>query len=177
VLSYNVAGLLRAAPGASRTYPIDIERMPIADDLELAEPIEGEVELLRTGRGILARGHLDTALVEHCSRCLIPIATPIGVDIEEEALPLIDLDTGRPVDVSEEPDVLRLDEHHELDLEAPVREAISLAEPIAPLCRPDCLGLCLVCGAELNADPAHHHDEDEIDPRLAGLLELRDRLE
>ena len=42
---------------------------------------------------------------------------------------------------------LFLDDHHELHLEPAVREAISLAEPIAPLCRSDCPGLCDTCGA------------------------------
>ena len=54
---------------------------------------------------------------------------------------------------ADEPDALRLDDHHELDLGEPMREAISLAEPIAPLCRPDCAGCAVICGADLNADP------------------------
>ena len=66
--------------------------------------------------------------------------------IEEEYLPALDLATGRPLPTDDEPDVARLTDHHELDLETPVREAIPLAEPIAPLCRPDCPGLCIVCG-------------------------------
>jgi len=37
-----------------------------------------------------------------------------------------------------------------LDLLPMVRDAIHLAVPIAPRCRPDCLGLCSVCGADLN---------------------------
>ena len=100
---------------------------------------------------------------------------PIDVQIEEEALPSIDIDTGQPVDLGEEPDALRLDEHHELDLGEPVREAISLAEPIALLCRPDCRGLCLVCGVDLNTTDEHVHNEETIDPRLAGLAEWRER--
>ncbi len=72
---------------------------------------------------------------------------------------------------------MRLDEHHELDLATAVREAISLAEPIAPLCRLDCRGLCLICGADQNADPLHGHPDDDNDPRLAGLAALRDQLE
>ena len=69
----------------------------------------------------------------------------------------------------EEPEALRLDDHHELDLEPAIRDAISLAEPIAPLCRPDCPGLCRVCGPDLAADPAHAHPTRSIDPRLAVL--------
>jgi uncharacterized protein len=170
VLSYNVAGLMRAAPGTSRTYPVEDETLAIADDVRLAAPIAGEVRLQRTGRSILADADLTTALVGHCSRCLTPTVEPIAVTLKEEALPSIDFETGVPLDVSDEPDALRIDEHHELDLTEPIREAISLAEPIAPLCRADCRGLCTECGADLNADPAHAHSDAEVDPRLAALL-------
>lgn len=37
-----------------------------------------------------------------------------------------------------------------LDLLPMVRDAIHLAVPIAPRCRPDCRGLCPECGANLN---------------------------
>lgn len=177
MLSWNVAELLRAAPGTSREYPLVIERMPIGDDLATAAPVRGSVRLASTGRGILARGHLTTALPETCGRCLAPVTSPVEVDIEEEALPSFDIDTGLPLDTQAEPDVLRLDDHHELDLSEAVREAISLAEPIAVLCRPDCRGLCPVCGADLNVDPSHSHGPDEVDARLAALATIRDRLD
>jgi hypothetical protein len=48
------------------------------------------------------------------------------------------------------------------------RDAIALAEPIAPLCREDCPGLCQVCGRGLAAGD-HDHPEAEIDPRLEVL--------
>jgi uncharacterized protein len=174
VLSYNVASLLRAAPGTERRYPVDVSDMPIAEDVRLAGPIEGEVRLSHTGRSVLARARLSTMLDESCSRCLRPVVAPIDVTIEEEALPSVDIDSGHALDRQTEPDALRLDEHHELDLAGSVREAISLAEPIAVLCRPDCRGLCLVCGADLNSEPAHGHPDEELDPRLAVLAEWRD---
>ncbi len=176
MLSWNVADLLRAAPGTSREYPLDVERLPIDEDLATATPVLGSVRLASTGRGILARGHLTTALPGTCSRCLVAVISPVEVDIEEEALPAFDIDTGQPLDTQAEPEALRLDDHHELDLSETVREAISLAEPIVVLCRPDCRGLCLVCGADLNADPSHDHVPDELDPRLAALAAIRDRL-
>ena len=135
------------------------------------------MRLSRTSRSILIRGHVDTALAERCSRCLRPAVAPVSVDLDEEALPSIDLDSGLPVDMTAEPDVLRLTDHHELDLAAALREAISLAEPIAPLCRPDCPGLCVECGADLTSDPTHRHADAEIDPRLAPLLALRRELD
>ena len=66
----------------------------------------------------------------------------------------------------------RLTDHHELDLETPVREAIQLAEPIAPLYRPDCPGLCVVCGERLD-EGIHDHPDDDIDPRLEALRGFR----
>jgi uncharacterized protein len=177
MLSYNVADLLRAAPGTVRTYPIEGESIAIADDLRLARPIDGEIRLSRTGRSILARGHLTTAVDGTCGRCLRGVVAPVEVDLDEEALPSIDIDSGLPVDRTSEPDALRLDDHHELDLREPIREAISLAEPIAILCRPECRGLCTTCGIDLNDAPEHGHAEDDIDPRLASLADLRERLD
>jgi len=145
--------------------------------VQLAEPINGEVRLSHTGRSVIARARLTTAIEGYCSRCLTAVVTPIDVDIEEEALPSINIDTGLQLDVDEEPDALRLDDHHELDLAEPVREAISLAEPITLLCREECRGLCPTCGVDMNNVTDHSHTEEAIDPRLAALAEWRDRAE
>ena len=169
MLTYNVAGLMRAAPGTTRTYEVADERLAVAEDVQLAAPVEGEVRLTRTGRSIFAEADLSTAIEETCSRCLNPFVAPIEVSVQEEALPSIDFETGLPVDTSLEPDALRIDQHHDLDLSEPVREAISLAQPIAPVHSPECRGLCSVCGIDLNLAPQHRHDDDEIDPRLASL--------
>lgn len=176
MLSYNVADLLRSAPGTSEHFDVALTQLPIADEVELSQPVQGHIRLTHSGRGILVRGHLDTALAERCSRCLRPAEAPVSIDLDEEALPSVDLESGLPRDSSDEPDVLRLTSHHELDLEPAIRDAISLAEPIAPLCRSDCPGLCKTCGADLASDPGHAHAADDFDPRMAGLAGLRDRL-
>jgi hypothetical protein len=105
MLSFNVSGLLRAAPGTKRTYPVNVDELPLAPELQLVAPVRGEVRLTKTGRSILAAANLDTAIAEQCSRCLTPISSPVHVTFQEEALPSIDLETGQPVDMSEEPDV------------------------------------------------------------------------
>ncbi len=167
-LRWNIAGLLSDDPGADRVYEIRDAAIDLGEELRLAQPIAGRVRLLRTNRGILAHADLRTALHLECSRCLRDLDLPIDVRFQEEYLLALDFATGRPLPVDDEPDVARLTEHHELDLETPVREAILLAEPIAPLCRPDCPGLCIVCGGRLDDGP-HDHPEDDVDPRLAGL--------
>lgn len=55
------------------------------------------------------------------------------------------------------------------------RDALALELPDQILCRPDCAGLCPVCGKDLNIEP-HEHEEEHGDPRWAALAELRERL-
>ena len=167
-LAWNVSGLLADDLGADRVYPLTGITIDLGEDLRLDGPIEGRVRLLRTNRGILAHADLRTALDLECSRCLRDIVFPVEVRLQEEYLPSLDLATGHPLPTDDEPDVARLTDHHELDLETPVREAIQLAEPIAPLCSPDCPGLCVVCGLRLD-EGTHDHPADDIDPRLEAL--------
>lgn len=171
-LVWNVAGLLSDGVGAERIHEVSDVRIGLPEDLVLAAPIAGRVRFTRTNRGILAHVRLATELAGECARCLRPLTTPIDIDIEEEYLPSVDLATGRPVGVADEPEALRLTDHHEVDLEPSVRDAISLAEPIAPLDRQDCPGLCPVCGLPLD-EGVHDHPEDDIDPRLEALRSFR----
>lgn len=170
--SFNVAALLTGDLGASRTYAIDGAGLDLPDELELSEPIRGSVRLRRENRGILADADLTTALAGECARCLRPLSTPIEIRFQEEYLPSLDLDTGRPLSTEAEPEALRLTEHHEVDLAPSIRDAISLAEPIAPLHDPDCPGLCVVCGLPLD-EGVHDHPDDDIDPRLEALKGFR----
>jgi len=176
MLSYNVADLLRSAPGTSERIDVAAATLPTADDVELVAPVAGEVRLTNSGRGILVQGTLVTAIAEQCSRCLRPAKARVVLELEEEALPSVDLSSGTPLETQAEPDALRLTDHHELDLEPAVRDAISLAEPIAPLCRPDCPGLCETCGIDLTDSPGHEHPAEDIDPRLAALVGIREQL-
>jgi uncharacterized protein len=167
-LTFPLAGLLAQPPGTQTSYPIAGVTIPLDDGLRLTAPIEGVVNVARTNRGVLVAAPLRTAIAGSCSRCLTEIEIPLDLRIVEEVLPSIDIATGLPVDRSAEPDVARLNDHHELELETLVREAVSLAEPIAPLCRDDCPGLCIDCGERLG--PAHpDHEGDDVDPRLATL--------
>ena len=94
-----------------------------------------------------------------CRRCLEPAAGVLEVPVRElytqdgdgeETYPLVD---------------------DELDLEPLVHDAVLLELPQAPLCRPDCVGLCAVCGANRNAEPCTC--TAPRDPRWAALDMLR----
>jgi DUF177 domain-containing protein len=170
-LVWNVAGLLGETAGAVRDYAVGGVKVDGGEDFTLAEPIEGRVHLGRTNRGLLVDADFTTILETQCARCLREITVPLAFEIHDEALPAIDIHSGRALTISPEDDelgVIQLTAHHELDLEQPIREAILLALPIAPLDREDCPGLCVVCGLPLD-EGDHDHPDDEIDPRLEAL--------
>ena len=146
-MQVNVAQLLKQAAGASRSYKID-------DTLsfeELAEyHVQGEVELIRTERGILVRGVFSGKSCLMCSRCLTSFDYPLIFKIEEEFFPSIDVISGVPLSLADDSTAFTVDEHHVLDLSEAMRQYSLLAIPMKPLCRPDCAGLCSQCGANLN---------------------------
>jgi len=171
-LVYPLAGLLAEPIGSDRRYEIHGATIALPDDMRLVEPLDGEVRIARTNRGVLVDATLSTAIAGTCVRCLRDIEIPMTVEIHDEALPSVDIASGAPVDASAEPDATRLTDHHELDLGSLAAEAISLEEPIAALCEEACPGLCVECGQRLGPDHVAH-EVDEIDPRLAALKGFR----
>lgn len=167
-MEFNVAQLLREPVGARRDYEV-AETCTV----EGGGPVmlRGTVELLRTDAGILAIAQLTTRLETTCSRCLDVARSPLVLSIEEEYYPTIDVVSGAPLPPPDEPTPFLIDQHHILDLCEAVRQQIILAEPMQPLCRPDCAGLCPDCGENLNAGPCGCPPVD-VDARWAALREL-----
>ena len=168
----NLAGLLHEPPGSTRDIRLRDHYLNLGPDLELAGPIDADLRLQRTNRGVLLRGELSASLRRTCARCTDAFVEDVRVPLSEEFLPSVDPLTGAPVSLeAEDADTPRIDDHHQIELDAVFREELSLTEPVFPLCGPDCPGLCPECGLRLEAGP-HAHDADEIDPRLAGLAAL-----
>ena len=172
-LTFALSGLMAELPGTVRDYEIAGVDVDAGEGLVLAEPVGGRMRLMRTNRGLVVDARLRTALAGECARCLRPLATPVTLRIDEEVLPSIDHATGLAVPLEEgaDPEAPRLTDHHELELRPLVAAAISLAEPIAPLCEPDCPGLCAECGQRL--EPGHVAHDEPIDPRLEALRAFR----
>jgi uncharacterized protein len=168
---FNVLRELRQNIGAVNEYELR-EAEVKAGDLAFRD-VEGAVRFLRTDRGLLAKVHATATVDEECARCLTPVATPVTVDFEEEYVPLVDANTGAPVhvDASEEEDTFRVNARFELDLREALRQYILMYEPVKPLCRPDCAGLCPICGTDLNAGP--HDCEEPADERWSALAGLK----
>ncbi|SDO00471.1 uncharacterized protein SAMN05421507_1011015 [Lentzea jiangxiensis] len=126
-----------------------------------------ELDLLTESvvEGVLVSGTAFAKVEGECSRCLEPITDEVEVRITE----LYAYPDSATDETTEEDEVSRI-ENDLIDLEPVVRDAIVLALPQAPLCEPDCEGLCSECGgrwAELGPD----HGHETIDPRWAALQE------
>lgn len=136
---------------SERSYDLEPASVPVA--LDVARMIGG-------GYSLSLR--FEVAVMGPCMRCLDRAGPRVSVDAREVDQP----GGGEELDSPYVSDQV-------LDLGAWSREALVLAVPAQVLCRPDCLGLCPACGANLNhAGPDHGH-APEPDPRWAKLSELR----
>jgi uncharacterized protein len=141
--------------------PSDLGTVVIA--VPPGSPVVLDLRLEAVVEGVLVTGSAHATATGECGRCLEPISIPVEVDLLE-----LFVYPGQPG--ADDEDVSRLDGDL-LDLEPVLRDQVVLDLPYQPVCSEDCSGLCITCGARLDDDPEHGHD-DEIDPRwgeLAGL--------
>ena len=129
-----------------------------------SKPLEARLEISRTAAGHALRLRFATELEGPCMRCLDAAEQRVEVDAREVDQPASRDEELLSPYVSE--DVLALDRW--------AHDALALALPAQILCRPECAGLCPVCGESLNDAPAGAHDHpSEPDPRWAKLRELK----
>ena len=124
--------------------------------------VEARLDVSHTTSGYSLRLRFDAGLTGPCMRCLEEAGRVVDVDAREIDQPGGGEDLRSPY----------LQEGH-LDLKAWARDALALALPTQIICRAECLGLCAVCGENLNEAEAEHAHEPEPDPRWAALRELR----
>jgi uncharacterized protein len=146
-------------PGSARTVHVD-EVVPglhteLADVPE-DQPIEGDLTLESIVEGIYVRGNVAGRFAMRCARCLKEFTRDFELGLEE----VVARDPGPEDDYGLAADLT-------LDPEPMVRDAVVLEMPFSPLCRPDCLGLCPVCGGDRNLGECPGHDTP--DPRWAAL--------
>ena len=167
-MEFNVADLLKDGYGTLREYDID-------DDIRIdgvTQHVTGRVRLDRTPDGVLVRATLRGPVSATCSRCLRPISLDISISFDEQYVPTIDVNTGARVDLPEgDDDAYRITPRHVIDLREPIEQYWSMALPMAPLCRPDCPGLCATCGRELS--DGHTCAVESSDDRWSRLRDLR----
>lgn len=145
----NVGFIAHEDVGYSHTFPFDFETVRVGEDLELTD-FSGGVDVGRTPQGLLFTGNFRAATALECVRCLKPFDQKLKWKLSE-------LYAFTPKSVSESE--LIVPEDAQIDLEPLIREYAILEIPIKPLCRMSCLGLCPVCGEDLNIRDCGHRRE------------------
>jgi uncharacterized protein len=137
---------------------VELIGVPPGADIDLDLRLESVME------GVLVSGVATVPLAGECGRCLETVSDTLSVDLQELfAYP--ESEAG-----GDDEDLARM-EGDLLDLEPVLRDAVVLALPLTPLCRPDCGGLCTECGERLD-DLPEDHAHDAPDPRWAALQDL-----
>jgi uncharacterized protein len=157
-------------PGEARREHVELELDPFVlggQRYETHPPtVPVDVEITQASGAMVFDLRLAATLAGPCMRCL----GYAELDLDAKAREFHD-----PTGSSGE--ALRSDYVVEdrLDVGAWARDVVALATPDQILCRPDCAGLCPVCGKDLNVEP-HEHVEERVDPRWAALERLREEL-
>jgi uncharacterized protein len=115
--------------------------------------INGALEVTRAGQAIKVAGHLTTTITSPCGRCLLPVVSQLEVPV---MLCYADRDNIEETPFAEEVEIQREEislipfSGAEIDLQPDLAQEIIMALPQQPLCQEVCLGLCPVCGYNLN---------------------------
>ena len=165
--AYTTIELARIAPtpGDGKRLEVELEPGPVSlgdDQYELSPAqLTARLEVSHSASGFAMRLTFAGELTGPCMRCLEPARIAVEVEAREVDQPGTDDEELRSPYVTE----------GELDLTRWAHDALALALPQQLLCRPDCAGLCPVCGESLNDGP--HDHPSEPDPRWDKLRELQ----
>jgi len=161
---------LRLRPGEEHRDEQEVALEPIwlggQRYLPVPDKLKAELVVSRATSGTVFELRFQTRLHGPCYRCLADAVIDMDVAAREYQ-----------ATSAEGSDELRTPyvENDQLDLTAWARDALVLELPDKILCRPECAGLCPVCGRDLNLEP-HAHEDKEFDSRWAALSELKDKL-
>ena len=156
----NVGFIIHEEAGYQHRIPFELEKVKI-EDLEL-QNLVGEVTIDRTPQGLLVLGKFSADTKLECVRCLKEFKHSLQWDFTE-----LYAFTKKSVSESE---LLVPDDAH-LELAPLIREYALLEIPIKPLHDPECKGLCIECGQDLNIKDCGHSQESDDSP-FAALKKL-----
>lgn len=145
-LRVNVGFLINQPIGTSRDIHFDFSKLNLPPDLALIA-VQGLERISRTPQGLLVQADFKANMVCECVRCLTEFEQPLHTIFSE-------LFAFKARGMSESG--LLVPEDGNIDLAPLLREYMLLEIPIRPLCAPDCKGLCIDCGANLNIMTCEH---------------------
>ena len=162
-LRFNVGYIIHETPGYAKDISFEFPFYELDEDLT-AKDFKGEVLFTRTQKGILLEARLWAVIPTECTRCLDATLT----DVESRFTELYAFDHRTETESG-----LIVPEDGYIDITDLAREYMLLDTPTTPLCKPDCAGLCPICGENLNYGTCDCKT-DAIDPRMAKLKDLLD---
>ena len=157
----NVGFIIHEEVGYTCEFPFEFEKIRIDEDLDLRNFI-GTVQVSRTPQGLLFDGSFSGDTRLECVRCLNEFSKTLIWKLTE-------LYAFNEKSVSDSG--LIIPEDAQIDLESLIREYALLEIPINPICKPDCKGLCPICGQDLNVADCGHRPEQNDSP-FAALKDL-----
>jgi uncharacterized protein len=164
-LSVEISELLHK-PGTSKRLEFSEEVPGLGLDVGRVQPLlDFDLRMDSLVEGILVSGQVRGSYAFECIRCLRDFEQPFSVELGEVL-------AYEGQEGAEEGYQISADHAH---LEPVVRDAVVLEMPLHPLCRPDCKGLCPVCGSDLNNVDCGHKTE-RTDLRWEPLASLKDAL-
>ena len=139
---------------------IELPEMEILGDPVRFEGIDVRGEYFCTGDSrISLRASVAAEVHTRCSRCLEPVQESLSTEIDALYAKQPDPD---------DPDLYAF-EAHALELEDAAKDALLLALPLQFFCKPDCKGLCPVCGGNLNHNTCTCHEGNVITGPFSAL--------
>jgi uncharacterized protein len=159
----NVGFIVHQEVGYNHEFLFEYEKIQISDDLDLRH-FEGVANIGRTPQGLIVQADFSGETTLECVRCLNEFEHSLDWEMTE-------LFAFSEKSVSESGLLLPEDAH--IDLQPLIREYALLEIPINPICKPNCKGLCPVCGEDLNQVDCGHKSLTKESPFSA----LKDLLE
>jgi uncharacterized protein len=142
-----------AASEVWRRVPVEVDPF-VYGGLDYEVP-DGCVDLLltaaRVGDNVTLSAAFETAVGGPCQRCL----GAAEVSVEARGVEYVRHGESEGQEEDEDGYVTS----SSIDLGRWARDLIAEQLSAKVLCRDDCRGLCVVCGADLNAEPEHRHEE------------------
>jgi uncharacterized protein len=150
------------------TVPIEIEAFQlqgVSYEFARKDPVSLTITNLGDKR-VMLEGETNISLNLNCSRCLKKIEFPMGISISKE----IDFNLTE-AQRAENLDETNYITGYNLDVDILVYEEILIGFPMQLLCREDCKGLCMKCGANLNEGNCDC-DRTAYDPRMEKIRDI-----
>ena len=162
--------------GSDGSFDTELEpgTLELADEnIGFSGPVRVKGEIRREVTATAVSGTIEADASINCTRCSAPVEQKLSIPFDVRYTGDDDADGQAE---SSEVDPAELDAavipEGGLTLEELVREQILLSLPMQFFCRPDCKGVCTICGGNRNLIDCKCID-NEIDPRWAALKNLR----